>query len=333
MAVVAAGAVLLLLVAATAAIASGRGFPVTRLGTALADPASAEGQILRLVRAPRMVTAAIAGAGLAVAGMILQTVLRNPLAAPELTGVNSTAVLGVVTALAVGWVAPDAALGPLLAALVGGLLGGLLSWLVVGGRHADRLLMVGIVVAALAGGVTVLLLTIRANAFSSVARWLVGSVDARTWHHLAFAAPWVGGWILVAWALSGWLVLLAPGDGHARAVGVPVAVARSLLLVTAVFLVAGVTAVAGGLSFIGLAVPHLTRAALGNLRRWSAVPVAAALGAALMLGCDAVAQGVTGLLARADVSQKLGIPAGAVAAVLAAVALGVIARKESTDHG
>lgn len=326
------GAVVLVLVAAAAAIAAGRGFPVGRLGTALADPSSPEGQILRLSRAPRVATAAVAGAGLAVAGLILQTVLRNPLAAPELTGVNATAVLGVVTALAAGWVAPDAVHGPLLAALVGGIVGGLLSWLVAGGRHPERLLMVGIVVAAFGSGVTVLLLTIRANAFSSVARWLVGSVDGRTWQHLIPVAPWILGWIVVAAALSPWLALLSAGDRHAAAVGLRTGFARPLLLTVAVFLVAGVTAVAGALSFIGLAVPHLVRAAIGDLGQRTAVAISALAGAGLMLLCDALGQHLTGLLGGLLDAPRLGVPAGAVASVLAAVAVCMIARKEMAGH-
>ncbi|MEJ7649732.1 MAG: iron chelate uptake ABC transporter family permease subunit [Nakamurella sp.] len=326
-------ALLLLLAAAVlAALSSGRGFPVDRLFAAVTDPDSTDGRILRLARAPRVVTAAVAGAALAVAGVILQTVLSNPLASPELTGVNGTAVLGVVVALAAGWVDTEAPVGPLLAALIGGLLGGAITWLLGvghGRRNADRLLLVGVLVAALSGGVTMLLLAVRADAFATVNRWLVGSVDARTWQHLMFAAPWILGWIAVAVLLSGWLGLLAAGEHQAAAVGVRVPLAGALLMITAVCLIAGATALAGAVAFIGLAVPHLARRLTGTLWRPAALPAAALLGAALLVGCDAVAQTISGFLAGSEASRRLGIPAGAVAAVLGAAALVIIARKDS----
>lgn len=114
-------------------------------------------------------------------------------------------------------------------------------------------------------------------------------------------------------------------------VGVPVLLVRGVLMVTAVSLVAGATALAGAIAFIGLTVPHLTRAAAGTLWRVVSLPLAAVLGAALLVGCDALSQQVSAALVGADVSQRLGIPAGSTAAVLGAIALVVVARKVRVD--
>lgn len=303
----------------------GRGFSVPEVFGALNDPGSAQGRILRLIRIPRVATAALAGAALGVAGLLLQAILRNPLASPELTGINGAVVLAVIVALWTGAVASDAPLGLLSAALVGGLVGGALTMILAGTQPA-RVLLWGVLLAASSSGVATLLISLRSGAFGNVTRWLVGAVDGRTWTHVTAAGIWILIFLVLAAVSAPWLELLVGGERHAQAIGVPAGRIRNVLMGCAIGLVAGACALAGAVSFIGLVVPHLTRAWIGRTPRPGTVLVVALSGAVLLVGCDALAQLITGQLSGAATSRRLGIPAGAVASVCGALALIVLTR-------
>lgn len=309
----------------------GRGFSVQEIIGAINNPDSVHGRILRLIRMPRVATAALAGAALGVAGLLLQAILRNPLASPELTGINGAVVLAVIVAIWTGAIAADAPLGLLTAALVGGLVGGTLT-MVLAGTQPTRVLLWGVLLAASSSGVVTLLISLRSDAFGNVTRWLVGAVDGRTWTHVTAAGIWILIFLTIATAIARWLELLIGGQRQAQAVGVPVGQLRTVLLGCAICLVAGACALAGAVSFIGLAVPHLTRAWIGSTPRPSTVLVAALTGAVLLVGCDALAQLITGQLAGAATSRRLGIPAGAVASVCGAIALIVLTRPRRSSR-
>lgn len=307
-------------------LVAGRGVPIGRFPAALIDPGSLDGQIVWLLRGPRVVTAALAGAALGVAGVILQATLGNPLASPDSTGVSGAAVFGVVVATAWVLVPRDSSTGMLWAALVAGLAGSAAVYLMTARLSPERQLVCGVLAAGAIGGAITLTLSVRTSQFGTVLRWLVGSVDARVWADLTGVGPWIAGWLLVAFLTSPLLPILAGGERHAAAVGVEPRRTRSGLLITAVALAAGAAAVAGAVAFLGLAVPHLTRLLVDRSSRW-AVPVAAAIGAGLLAGCDAIAQTLTAVLASTEISQRAGIPAGAVAAVAGAVGLVFLVRR------
>lgn len=307
-------------------LVAGRGVPIGRFPAALVDPGSLDGQIVWLLRGPRVVTAVLAGAALGVAGLVLQSTLGNPLASPDTTGVSSAAVFGVVVATAWVLVPRDSSTGMLWAALVAGLAGSAVVYLVTARAGPDRQLLCGVLAAGAVGGAITLTLSVRTSQFGTILRWLIGSVDARVWADLIGVAPWIVGWLLVAFLASPLLPILAGGDRHAAAIGLEPRRARLELLVTAVALAAGAVALAGAVAFLGLAVPHLTRMLVDRSSR-SAVPVAATIGAALLAGCDAIGQTLTMLLAGTEISQRAGIPAGAVAAVAGAVGLVFLLRR------
>ncbi|WP_395727760.1 iron chelate uptake ABC transporter family permease subunit [Nakamurella sp.] len=315
-----------LVLAVAADLLAGRGVPVDRFAAAVLDPGSLDGQIVWLLRVPRMLTAVLAGAALGVAGVILQSTLANPLASPDTTGVSGAAVFGVVVVTATALVPRDSTTGMLWAALAAGLLGSGLVYLLASRLGPERQLLCGVLAAGAMGGAITLFLSVRTSQFGTILRWLVGSVDARVWADLAGAAPWILAWLLIAALASPLLPILVGGDAHAAAVGLAPRRTRLLLLVTAVALAAGAAALAGAITFLGLAVPHLTRLLVDRASRW-VVPIAAAIGAALLVGCDAIAQTLTMLLAGAQLSQRAGIPAGAVAAVAGAVALVALIRR------
>ncbi|WP_424187589.1 FecCD family ABC transporter permease [Actinokineospora sp. G85] len=262
------------------------------------------------LRAPRLLVGLCAGACLGLAGAILQAAVRNRLASPEITGVGSGAVLGAVAASTVGGLAaqPAAMAG---AAMVGGLVGGGLLW-VVAGRSGDVAVR-GVVVSAVLVGATLLLLTAKPQLAGAVSRWLLGSLAGRTWEHLAPLWPVLVVALVVACGLAGVMDVLAVDDDHAHAVGLAVVPWRTAALVTAALATAGAVAAVGATAFVGLLAPHAARALVGPPHR-RLLPASALAGALSVVAADAL-------------GQVVGVPAGAVTALLGAGVLVVVARR------
>ncbi|WP_169789071.1 FecCD family ABC transporter permease [Nonomuraea candida] len=297
--------------AAAHLLASGR--PVGAI-TGLLDGV-VDGQAEKIVwelGVPRLLTALLTGAALGVAGFVLQATLRNPLAAPEFSGVNPGAVLGILGGLALGLFPADSAAGALLAALAGGALGGGITWLFSAGRDPAGLVVHGLLGSALLAGLTTMLLAYQPSRFGNALRWLIGSVEGRVWEHLAFASWWIAGGIAVAWACSGLLAVLAPGDDHAASLGLRPALGRAVALTVAIALTAGAASLAGAIAFVGLVAPHVAR------RLGGGVPAAAVTGAVALAGADTLAQLAGHLL---NGTHRLGVPAGVVTALAGAAVL------------
>ncbi|WP_435208826.1 FecCD family ABC transporter permease [Micromonospora sp. bgisy143] len=266
---------------------------------------AAEQFIVTELRLPRLVTALLVGAALALGGTLFQSLVRNPLGSPDILGFTQGASTGALVVVVVG----GGSLALAGAAVVGGLVTGLVIYALAWRRgvHGYRLVLVGIGVAAILTGVNGYLLT-RAPLMDAARAvlWLTGSLDGRGW---ANAGP-----LLAVTAVLTPLVLVgcAPalrmmelGDDTASALGVPVRRVRLVLLAAAVLLVSFAAAAAGPVSFVALVAPHvakrLTRAPGPNLLPSMAV------GAALLVGADLVAQ-------RAFAGHQL--PVGVVTGVL-----------------
>ncbi|WP_202638656.1 iron chelate uptake ABC transporter family permease subunit [Bailinhaonella thermotolerans] len=316
----------LLAVAAAHLLARGGADPATAAEALLGDRSGLDHRIVAELGAPRLVTALLTGAALGVAGLVLQTALRNPLAAPEFTGVNPGAVLGILAGLQSGLVPADSAGGALAAALAGGAAGGLVTWVIAGRSDAGGLVVAGLLGGALLAGFTTLLLAYQPSRFGNALRWLIGSVEGRVWEHLAHGWWWVCGWTLLAWAGAAALGVLSGGDEHAASLGLNPRVARALLLGAAIALSAGAASLAGAVSFVGLVVPHAARWASGGDPR-RGVPLAALLGAGAVTLADAVAQVATRLLADGGAAHRLGVPTGVVTALAGAAVLVTVARR------
>ncbi|GGM58134.1 Fe(3+)-citrate import system permease protein YfmE [Longimycelium tulufanense] len=288
---------------------------------------TADGTTARIVgglRVPRVLVALAAGACLGLAGAVLQAVLRNPLAAPEVTGVGSGAVLGAVTATVFGAAGAPNVLAA--AAVVGGTLGGGVLWLVAARTAAEpvRLAVLGVVVSAVLAGLSLVLLTARPQLAGAVARWLVGSLASRTWEHWHALWPWLIV-VMSALALLGpALDLLAVDDDHVRGVGLAVGPWRVAALGAAVLAVATAVSAVGAMSFVGLLAPHAARLLVGAEHR-VLLPAAAMSGAAAVAGADALAQAVNSLAG----GQRMGVPAGAITAMVGAMVLVAVARRSS----
>jgi iron complex transport system permease protein len=245
-------------------------------------------QIVWELRAPRTLLAAVAGGGLSIAGAVLQAVVRNPLADPYVLGVASGASFGAVLVVVVG---SGAVLG--LGLSLAAFLGAMLSLALVfalgqrGGRFSPaRLVLAGVALAALFNAATSYLqLQADPQELQAVLFWLLGSVARAGWGDLGLPALAVG--LCGLWLLSNWrrLNLLLVGEESAQSLGVEVNRFRAELLLATSLLVGTSVAVAGGIGFVGLMVPHVVRLLVGPDHR-RVLPVCALLGALYLVWVD-----------------------------------------------
>ncbi|MGK5631626.1 FecCD family ABC transporter permease [Streptomyces sp. URMC 123] len=293
------------------------------------DPLAAH--LVQQLRLPRALVALGAGAALAVAGLVLQSALRNPLAGPEVTGVTPGAVLGAVVASGAGlagWASPGAVV---VAAVVGGFTGAGLLWLLAGRDRGDPadVAVHGVLVSAVLGGSTAVALLIAPGEIGSVVQWMIGTTEARTWEHWRLLWPWTLFWGAAAWLATGPLMLLRCGEDVAEAAGLVPARARAGALLCAVALTAGAVAAVGALGFVGLLVPHVALALFGADLR-TALPGAALTGAVAVCGADAAAQFASRAVGEWG-ADRLVVPVGAVTTFVGAAVLLLIARRHTVE--
>lgn len=299
------GSALALVAAVLLALAVGStAIPLPDVVGGLVSGGGRAGQVVWAVRLPEAITAALAGGGLATAGVVMQTLFANPLAEPYVLGVSAGASLGVAVVMTgaglgiagagglVAGVVGLGALGLVLAAAVGAGVVVALVLLVarIVGSSTTLLLagvMIGSAASAVVGVLTLSVDPVRAQQFVA---WGLGSVSATGWPDLAVLAPVVLAPVLVASVLAAKpLDALLLGGDHARSVGVRVRAVRTLCLAGASLVAGGITAYCGPIAFLGMAVPHVARALLGSPRHRALLPVAALLGAAGACACAVLA--------------------------------------------
>lgn len=262
--------------------------------------------VLMEYRLPRLLLAMFIGAALAVAGVLVQGMVRNPLASPDILGVNHAASLASVGALLLLPGLPVMAL-PLLA-FVGGIAGLLLlRWLAPPGEPV-RLALTGIALSACWGSLTDYLLLARPQDLNSALLWLTGSLWGRDWRFVTVAVPLLLVLLPLSLRYCRDLDLLALGDARAATLGVNVQRTRFCGLLLAVAMTATAVAACGPISFIGLVVPHMVRSLTGGRHRWL-MPLSALTGALLLVVAD--------LLAR-TLHPPLELPAGVLTAIIGA---------------
>lgn len=295
--------------------------PAAEVVRALAGRASSPAyEIIVLdLRLPRVLVGLGAGALLAVSGVLVQAVVRNPLAEPSTTGVGAGAALAVVASLVV-WPGHQAAQP---AALAGALATGLVLY--VAGRRA--LAVTGVLLGAVLAAATSLLLVVDSAPIGTVLRWLVGSLNARTPDDWARLWPWLVVVVPAAWLLASWLNVWALGEMTAVGLGVRPRVVVAVVLLLAVAAGAAAIAAAGAVAFVGLVAPHVARLLVGADHR-VLVPASAALGALLLSAADLVAYSVTVQLPGLP-TDVTGVPVGAVTALLGAPVLVSLVRREA----
>lgn len=244
--------------------------------------------VVRTLRLPRTLAAIGVGVALATSGAIFQGLVRNPLVAPDIIGVNAGASLAAVFMIVTGGpsaLIPAAALAGALAttAAVYGL-----TWRE--GISGNRLVLVGIGInAVLAALTTLLIVRYPIEQVSSAVLWLTGTLYARDWGHVAAIAVGLAVLVPTALALMPQLRVVQLGDDSARALGARVELIRTGLLVVGAALAASAVAIAGPVGFVALMTPHVARMLAGPLTG-GVLLLSGSLGALLVLTSDLIAQ-------------------------------------------
>lgn len=243
-------------------------------------------QILLQLRMPRVALGMLAGANLALSGLILQTLFMNPLADSYLVGVSSGASLGAVVALYFGFHVGLWGINPVTLCALAGAIAAILVVYSISRKEGllptSALLLTGIAVGALAQAATTLvLLHSEGSQLRSTLAWLMGSLAYRDWTYVQTLLPASLLGIIAAWAMTHTLNLLAMGHTSAHHLGVRVEPAKTVLLAIAALLAASAVSVCGLIGFVGLVVPNLARLWVGPNHRLL-LPVTV-LGGALLL--------------------------------------------------
>lgn len=280
-------------------------------------------KIIWLFRLPKAIAAALAGSGLAVGGLLMQNLFRNPLAGPSVLGISSGASLGV--ALVVLWSASGGAATRFIqglgisgkAAMVvsAGLGAGLvlIAIMAVARRVRDvmTLLIIGILFGfAVNAAVSVLIHFSAPERIQAYVAWTFGSFGAVTWNDLALFAPVVTAGLLVCQLIQKPLNGLLLGENYARSMGLRLKPLRFAVIGLTALLAGTVTVFCGPVAFIGVAVPHLGRVVLTSSDHRRLLPTVALLGAAVALAADILAQmpGHQSVLPLNAVTALLGSP-------------------------
>ena len=265
-------------------------------------------------RLPRIVVTMLAGIGLGIAGGILQSLSRNPLADPGIIGLNAGAAFGLIVFVTYfhALEGNPSLLIPLFT-FGGGLLAAAVIVLLAYDRQEGlvpiRLILVGIAVAAGFSALTLYLsLKLDEDTYTFASRWLVGNVWGRDWIHVLALLPWIVCLVPLTLMQSNTLNALTLGDAVASSVGVRVQRKRLLLLTLAVGLASASVSMTGGIGFIGLVAPHLARRLVGSLHQYF-LPVSALLGLLILVSADTIGR---------SIFAPNAIPAGVVVAFIGA---------------
>lgn len=269
------------------------------------------------IRLPQLLTAMLAGAAISVAGLVLQTLFNNPLAGPEVLGVNSGAALGVAVVMlltggslavidAVGYVAV------LIGAFVGALLVmGIILLLSTLLNNNIYLLIAGVAVGYMTSSAIILLnYFATSEGVQSYMLWGMGTFSSVSMQQLPLFATVVAVLLFVSLLMMKPLNALLLGDAYAHNLGVDVARVRRLALCITGLLSAVVTAYCGPVSFLGLAVPHIARMSVRSNNHNILLPATIFLGASIALACNLLCQlpGEGGFLPLSAVTSLIGAP-------------------------
>lgn len=255
------------------------------------DASSTEHIIITTTRLSRAVIACVIGAGLAIAGALMQALTRNPLASPDIFGINAGALFFVVfgsvffsfnSLTQLMWFA---FLGAGIAAVLVFVLGSI----GMDGLSPVKIVLAGAALTALFGSFTQGLLVINEQNLEGVLFWIGGSVSGRTLDVLIPILPYMAGAGLLALFLGRSINVLTSGEDIAKGLGQNVILVKLLMGIAIVFLAGGSVAVGGMIGFIGLIVPHMVRSLVGIDYRW-VIPYCGIFGASLLLLADVAAR-------------------------------------------
>jgi iron complex transport system permease protein len=274
-------------------LVGGTQLPLHAVAAALLHPnANDTSTIVWQLRLPRVVIGALVGAALSIAGALLQGMLRNPLVDPYLTGVSAGAAVAIVAAMSAG---VSAAAVPALGFGAGIATALLVAALARRGTGLDpiRLILAGVSLSAFFSAIIAFALTRlqTTEAAPAIIGWLAGSLAARGWSDLVFAAPYACAGIALSLLSVPALNALRLGDVRAASIGVNVGRAQWIILAAASLLTAVAVTLGGTIGFVGLVVPHVARRIVGSDAR-AVFPASALLGATLTIAADALCRSI-----------------------------------------
>ncbi|WP_456277013.1 FecCD family ABC transporter permease [Bacillus sp. AK128] len=243
------------------------------------------------LRLPRVLLAFMVGAALGVSGLILQGIVRNPLASPDIIGITAGGSVGAILfivflmgTVSIVWLPLAALTGALLVSIVIYIL----SW--KQGIKPIRLVLIGIGVAAAMKAIVTFLLVVSETAVTTKAYlWLTGSIYGANWIDVYSMLPWILVFIPLTFLLARTINVKELGDDIATGLGINVQIQRFMLLFISVALAGSSVAFAGGIEFVGLIAPHIGRMLIG--RSFAAlIPVSALLGGIIVMVADIIAR-------------------------------------------
>ncbi|MBP2630483.1 MAG: ABC-type transporter, integral rane subunit [Firmicutes bacterium] len=263
--------------------------PLSEVGAVLIRAEQTEHyRILYHIRIPRVIVGALTGLNLAVAGCILQGVLRNPLADPGIIGISAGAGLA---AMFVMILFPEQTMLVPIVAFAGAMLATAIVFLLAWERGIQpiRMILAGVAVGAFFGGGMSALMVFHADKVQGTVSWMAGGFQGRSWSHVLMILPYSVIGLVGTFLGYRHLNALQLGDDVAKSIGTHVERTRFFMVILAALLAASAVSVAGMLGFVGLIVPHMMRMIIGSDFEFL-LPCSALFGAALVVGADTVAR-------------------------------------------
>ena len=288
---------------------------ISPLSTLNSQLSTLNSQLLLHLRLPKMLTAILAGASLSVAGLMMQTLFRNPLVGPYILGVSSGASLGVALVTMVTTILPLAfSLSPHSLIATSAIIGSMLTMLLVilfarRIRSNVTLLIVGMMVGNIAGALVNMIQNFaNPDSLKLFVVWTLGSLSGVSWEELPTLAIGIAIAAIIVLMLIKPLNGLLLGEDYARGLGIHVERTRWMMVLASCLLAGSVTAFCGPIAFIGVAVPHIARGIFATSNHRLTIPASALIGANILLVCDILCNLGTYSLPISTMSALFGAP-------------------------
>lgn len=259
-----------------------------------AESGSTESNIIWKIRLPRLLAAAVLGGGLSVSGFLLQTFFRNPIAGPFVLGISSGAKMfvGFVMIVLLEYVPQVPVIVIVLASFIGSLLSmGIVLLFSSKVSSMSMLLVIGIMIGYICSAVTDFIITFaKESDIANLTHWAMGSFSGMNWSNLKIATIVILISVGITFFLSKPLGAYQLGEGYAQSMGINIKLFRIFLITLSSLLSACVTAFAGPISFVGIAVPHITKLLLKTAKPLVVIPATFLCGAVFCMICDLIAR-------------------------------------------